>query len=151
MGLTKKGHVIALGGGDGGGGGGGIEKYKELPDKPKVNGNVLIDDKNSHDLGIIQEVKLSYDGTNIKKGNEVLTIEDIKNLYADNLYQVKLSYLGVDLFPSNYNETNIFSFIGTYYKNNKPFTLIISIDINGVVTEVSIPTIRVLRQGPAVY
>lgn len=122
-----------------GGGGGGIEKYKELPDKPKVNGNVLIDDKSSHDLGIIQEVKLSYDGTNIKKGNEVQTIEDIKNLYADNLYQVKLSYLGVDLFPSNYNENNTFSFIGSYYKNNKPFTLIISIDINGTVTEVSIP------------
>lgn len=135
MGLTKKGHVIALGSG----GGGGIEKYKELPDKPKVNGNVIVDDKSAYDLGIIQEVKLSYDGTNIKKGNEVQNIEDIKNLYADNLYQLKLSYLGVDLFPSTYNEVNTFAFIGSYYKNNKPFTLIISIDINGIVTEASIP------------
>ena len=94
-----------------GGGGGGTKKYPDLQDKPRINSSVLVGDKSSYDLNIIQEVKLSYDGTSIKKGNEVQTIEDIKNLYADNLYQVKLSYLGVDLFPSNYNETNTFAFI----------------------------------------
>ena len=74
-------HGIAYG--KGSGGGGGTDNYNELSNKPQINSNTLVGNKNTSDLDLVDGVSIYVDE------NEKLAISEIE--IPDNQIE--------DLFP----------------------------------------------------
>lgn len=81
--------AAAMAGSAGGGGGGGTTDYEQLTNKPQINGNQLIGNKSSADLGIVETwvgtaAEFAQQAASIPAGTPyIITDDDVAPCYFD--------------------------------------------------------------------